>query len=411
MGNLQGGEGKHPKNGKSPGRGKSFMKNKKEAAKEKKRIKSESQLSNNLIIETAPSLRGSTEQIVTENIAAEREVPAQSSVIQKTVLPTVHVDAGGREAGGDDSNCQTGGLRSTNRDFSAVHSSNHNKDSELANKNSTLITDSWKQVEKLSDPKGPNNSTRKELTPPSKESSSESVFTDPLTPVGFAAEINQCYYSEESVNVNLEEGKRYVRPIGSKTKFCENGVSSHKKDAQSREKLGKLSVSKVSCVSLDDILDEDNIFILTDTMPDAGTDDVCENSNLDFHQVSNQNVLYKVSPVEDISKKIDVDHIDGEVIVSNDQTVNKSDFVMGNWETTAVKKEKSDASSKENDSLDSPEVKLRGSALSTSFTLSRHRKVDLPPSKVNEACLQGNLITLFIKKNTLNSAVFRAIPV
>lgn len=390
MGNLQGGEGKHPKTGKSPGRGKSFMKNKKETAKEKKRIKSESQLSNNLIIETTPSLRGSTEQIVTENIGAEREVPARSSGSQKTVLPTVHVEASGRGEGGEVSNCQTSGLRSTNRENSAVHSSNQNKDSEVANKNSTLITDSWKQVKKLSDPKGPNNSTRKELTPPSKESSSESVFTDPLTPVGFAAEINQCYYSEESVNVNLEEGKRYVKPIGSKTKFCENAVSHHKKDAQiSREKLGKLSVSKVSCVSLDDILDEDNIFILTDTMPDAGTDDVGENSNLDFHQVSNQNVLDKVSPVEELTKKVDVDHIDGEVIIFNDQTVHKSDSVMGNWETTAGKKEKSDAASNESDNLDSPEIKLRGSALSTSFTLSRHRKVDLPPSKVNEACLQG----------------------
>lgn len=389
MGNLQGGEGKHPKTGKSPGRGKSFMKNKKEAAKEKKRNKSESQLSNNLIIETVPSLRGSTEQIVTENIGAERELPAQSSASQKTVLPTVHVVSGGRGEGGEVSNCQNGGLRSTNRENSAVRSSNQNNDTELANKNSTLITDSWKQVKKLTDPKGPNNSTRKELTPPSKESSSESVFTDPLTPVGFAAEINQCYYSEESVNVNLEEGKRYVKPIGSKTKFCENGASSHhKKDAQiSREKLGKLSVSKVSCVSLDDILDEDNIFILTDTMPDAGTDDVGENSNLDFQQVSNQNVFDKVSPVEELTKILDVDHIDGEVIVSNDQAVNKSDFVMGNWETTAGKKEKTGAASNENDNLDSPEVKLK--ALSTSFTLSRHRKVDLPPSKVNEACLQG----------------------
>lgn len=30
-------------------------------------------------------------------------------------------------------------------------------------------------------------------------SSSDSLFTDPLTPLGFAAEFNQCYYSEENV--------------------------------------------------------------------------------------------------------------------------------------------------------------------------------------------------------------------
>lgn len=30
-------------------------------------------------------------------------------------------------------------------------------------------------------------------------SSSDSLFTDPLTPLGFAAEFNQCYYSDENV--------------------------------------------------------------------------------------------------------------------------------------------------------------------------------------------------------------------
>lgn len=36
--------------------------------------------------------------------------------------------------------------------------------------------------------------------PPSKESSSESHFTDPLlTPIEFSAEMNECYYSQESV--------------------------------------------------------------------------------------------------------------------------------------------------------------------------------------------------------------------
>lgn len=31
-------------------------------------------------------------------------------------------------------------------------------------------------------------------------SSSESLFTDPLTPLGFAAELNQCYYSDENLS-------------------------------------------------------------------------------------------------------------------------------------------------------------------------------------------------------------------
>lgn len=37
---------------------------------------------------------------------------------------------------------------------------------------------------------------------PTASSSSESLFTDPLTPLGFAAELNQCYYSDE----NLSDG-------------------------------------------------------------------------------------------------------------------------------------------------------------------------------------------------------------
>lgn len=36
--------------------------------------------------------------------------------------------------------------------------------------------------------------------PPTASSSSESLFTDPLTPLGFAAELNQCYYSDENLS-------------------------------------------------------------------------------------------------------------------------------------------------------------------------------------------------------------------
>lgn len=35
---------------------------------------------------------------------------------------------------------------------------------------------------------------------PTASSSSESLFTDPLTPLGFAAELNQCYYSDENLS-------------------------------------------------------------------------------------------------------------------------------------------------------------------------------------------------------------------
>lgn len=61
-------------------------------------------------------------------------------------------------------------------------------------------------------------------------SSSDSLFTDPLTPLGFAAEFNQCYYSDEN-----------VYELDSTSDSC--------KDAAIRQAdvFAKLTVSKIDC--------------------------------------------------------------------------------------------------------------------------------------------------------------------
>lgn len=72
-----------------------------------------------------------------------------------------------------------------------------------------IVTDSWKEVGKYC---GTNVKPSDPNSKQTDESSSDSIFTDPQTPVGFEAEINQCYYSRESVDnddivisENLEE--------------------------------------------------------------------------------------------------------------------------------------------------------------------------------------------------------------
>ena len=114
-----------------------------------------------------------------------------------------------------------------------------------------IVTDSWCKVNRLND----KNIEKKTKTPPSAvSSSSDSNFTDPLTPVGFNTEMNQCYYSEESVNLDVE-----VPNISTQEDFLHNlTLNSFKlNDYRARheqdkcKKLSKLGVSKTSQISLD----------------------------------------------------------------------------------------------------------------------------------------------------------------
>lgn len=96
-----------------------------------------------------------------------------------------------------------------------------------------LVTDSWCKVNQ--EPLNLND-----VVSPGAESSSDSVFADPLTSVGFNTEINQCYQSEG-------EEENFSAVLNS---FKLNHYSKSKQDDLS-QKLGRLGVCKTSQISLD----------------------------------------------------------------------------------------------------------------------------------------------------------------
>lgn len=114
-----------------------------------------------------------------------------------------------------------------------------------------IVTDSWCKVNQLNG----ENIDKKIKTPPSAvSSSSDSNFTDALTPVGFNTEMNQCYYSEESVNLDVE-----VPNVSTQEDFLHNLTLNSFKlneyrarhEEEKSKKLSKLGVSKTSQISLE----------------------------------------------------------------------------------------------------------------------------------------------------------------
>lgn len=90
-------------------------------------------------------------------------------------------------------------------------------------------------------------------TPETAESSTDSVFTDPLTPVGFSAEINQCYYSEESVlEADLPDTTSTPNVINS-FKLNEFKI---RRENDLHKKLNKLGICTKSHISLEGNLDD-----------------------------------------------------------------------------------------------------------------------------------------------------------
>lgn len=94
-----------------------------------------------------------------------------------------------------------------------------------------LVTDSWCKV---------NQEQPSDVVSPGAESSSDSVFVDPLTPVGFSTEVNQCYQSEE-------EEENFSAVLNS---FKLNHYNKAKQD-EITQKISKLGVCKTSQISLD----------------------------------------------------------------------------------------------------------------------------------------------------------------
>lgn len=94
--------------------------------------------------------------------------------------------------------------------------------------------------------------TKQKITPPSGDSSSDSVFTDALSP-GCSTEINACYYSEESVNLDVEV------PDSTTGSFLDGFALNNfklndyrvRREEELNKKLSKLGLSKTSQISLD----------------------------------------------------------------------------------------------------------------------------------------------------------------
>jgi hypothetical protein len=120
------------------------------------------------------------------------------------------------------------------------------------NSDKIIVTDSWCKVNRFNE----ETVEKKTKTPPSAvSSSSDSNFTDPLTPsTGFNTEMNQCYYSEESVVLDVE-----VPNSTTQEEFLHNLTLNSFKlneyrarhEEEKTKKLSKLGVSRTSQISLD----------------------------------------------------------------------------------------------------------------------------------------------------------------
>lgn len=153
---------------------------------------------------------------------------------------------------------------------------------------------------------------------PADPSSSDSVFTDPLTPL--AVELNQCYYSAESASSSAhEELPRTLTPA--------------RDDAPAQLTLPIQACSAV-----------------TNTPHDDTT------SSLSTHDTMEKEV--KSDVLDDTSDKDDNEKVMGAIL----------------------SKSKDESLVKEHEcSHDFLENRLKSSPGQTSFTISRHRKVELPP--------------------------------
>ncbi|KAJ9582145.1 hypothetical protein L9F63_003487, partial [Diploptera punctata] len=263
MGNLQGSEGKKGAGGgtgKSPGKGKKD-KGKKSPAKE-----------------------------LLRQHKSPAPPPPSAQVQQQKVVPP------------------QGNVQPTSSHASVA--SNNGKQQQTGETTTYVVTDSWRHVKKLAIKTPASNNTL--LTPPSRDSSSESVFTDPLTPQGFAeaqnSSITSSYYSDP----------------------CSNGKTSN----------------------------------VTPTRGVNGVDSV-----------------FGVMGLSDKEKRGDADLDDITLTLVDSQ----EQLTEGDEPMTAVVQKR--AQSHSLDALDEEENFRAYQEAPSSFTLVRHRKVELNPTRLSEHCL------------------------
>lgn len=100
-------------------------------------------------------------------------------------------------------------------------------------------------------------------------SSSDSIFTDPLTPIGFATEINRCYISEENVfspddsnnYVDCEQLNELTKSTLAARNYVRKSIQTSTSGLNYFEKLNKLSVSKIENFNVNIDVDTNNTLI------------------------------------------------------------------------------------------------------------------------------------------------------
>ncbi|KAJ8980425.1 hypothetical protein NQ317_018817 [Molorchus minor] len=131
-----------------------------------------------------------------------------------------------------------------------------------------LVTDSWCKANKVNTEKIEKGKKKSAASP----SSSDSNFTDPLTPVGFSSAVNACYHSEENVHLDVEIPnstlETFLHDITLNSFKLNEYRARH--EEEKCKKLSKLGVSKISQISLDsnpnDCFATDNVEVISKGM-------------------------------------------------------------------------------------------------------------------------------------------------
>lgn len=320
MGNLQGSESKSKGGGgtgKSPAKGKKDKSGKKSPAKE-------------LLKHKAPAPPPPSKSNSGTSGAQQKVVPPQGNI------PT---------AG---SHASHNGTAAPNQ--SAVPSA----------ETTYVVTDSWRHVKKLAiRTPAPNNTTL--LTPPSRDSSSESVFTDPLTPQGFAeAQNHSSYYSDTCSTEQANE------PAAHSAYFQTLPV-----DGTDHDSVFTSLISDIGMVGSDGGSDKDRNGGCT-SLSTSDLDDV---------------TLTLVDSTEQLT--------DGEDMGGSDFTTSVQKKPQSHSLDALDEEDNVEDSDKKTKSLDALEVTAgvgatphtRTTQPPSSFTVVKHRKVELNPTRLSENCL------------------------
>jgi hypothetical protein len=315
MGNLQGSEGKS-KAGKSPAKGRKDKSGKKSPAKE-------------LIKHKLPVPPPQSKS----NSGASQE--------QQKVVPP---QGNGPSASSDASNNVA-----APSEQSAVSS---------AETTTFVVTDSWRHVKKLAiKTPAPNNTTL--LTPPSRDSSSESVFTDPLTPQGFA-----------EAHSSSNNSGHYFDPCGTEQLTSIAYFQTLTADGTDEKAFTSLK-SDAGMVGSDGVSDKDRRGGST-PLSTSDLDDITLTLLDSAEQLNDSEESGVPNLMTSVQKRPQSHSLDA---LDEEDNVEDSD-----------KKAKS---------LDALELNAGGGAPPhtrttqppSSFTLVRHRKVELNPTRLSEHCL------------------------